>query len=74
METMPDSLAPDRIADVHYVACRECGTLVESVEQTHLAGRDCTDEVTTRDEYRRKYPGAPLVTRAVARDRGGTVE
>lgn len=59
----------DGIADVHYVACRECGRLVESVEEPHLTGRDCTGAVTTREEYRQKYPAAPVVTRSVHRDR-----
>lgn len=70
---MRDSPTPERIADVHYVTCRECGNLVESVERAHLTGRDCTGAVTTREEYRRKYPDAPVVTRDVYRDRAGRV-
>jgi hypothetical protein len=67
---MPDGAsADDGIADVHYVACRECGRLVESVGEAHLTGRDCTGEVATREEYRRKYPAAPVVTQSVHHDR-----
>lgn len=71
---MSQSPHDDGIADVHYVACRECGRLVESVEKSHLTGRDCTGAVTTREEYRRKYPDAPVVTRSLSRDRTGGVE
>ncbi|ADQ68428.1 hypothetical protein C499_01340 [Halogeometricum borinquense DSM 11551] len=69
---MQDSPPPNRIADVHYVACRECGCLVESVKDPHLTGRDCTGSVTTREEYCRKYPEAPVVTRSVYRNRSGS--
>ncbi|SFR34318.1 hypothetical protein [Halogeometricum limi] len=57
-----DSPFDDRIADVHYVACRECGHLFETIEDDHLTG-DCPGAVTTQVEYARQYPDAPLATR-----------
>lgn len=71
MHQSPDD---DAIADVHYVACRECGQLIESVEAAHLTSRDCTGAVTTREAYRRKHPDAPVVTRALSRERASRVE
>jgi hypothetical protein len=53
-----------RIADVHYVACRACGSLREIIDDAHLSGDDCTGTATTLDAYRRTYLDAPVAASA----------
>jgi predicted amidophosphoribosyltransferase len=51
-----------RLSKSKTITCRECGSTLKTIEESHLQGSKCTTQLSDRDAYRAKYPTEPVVT------------